>query len=189
MLRYAADMWGRGVRASVRVRVHGVRSIFGRSASAVKRVTIDGTFPLELGGQLDHLEMAYEEWGVFGSRVRFVALCRSCRHGATGPRHAKKVILLLPSFSMSSHARSTVEDPTAGWYEGFMGPSRGVDTDQYRVVCPANLGAPFGSTSPVTTNPATGAPFGAAFPQVRVHLFSAPHVCGCVSMHVLLYIF
>lgn len=105
----------------------------------------EGPFPLELGGELQDIEMCYEEWG---------------------QKSAKKVILLFPSFSMSSHARSTVEDPTAGWYEGFIGPHKGIDTDMFRVICPANLGAPFGSTSPRSICGATGEVYGKSFPQI-----------------------
>lgn len=124
--------------------VAGARSIFARSAQAVQTATLPGPWELELGGTLPELHMAYEEWNP----------------------HGKEVVLLLPSFSMGSHARSTVEDPTAGWYEGFLGPRKGIDTDIYRVICPANLGAPFGSTSPISANPRTGERWGATFPQI-----------------------
>jgi homoserine O-acetyltransferase len=83
---------------------------------------------------------------------------------------------------MSSHAKSTVEDPTSGWYEHFIGPRKALDTEIYRVICVANLGrsicsfivvgfihflgSPFGSTSPVSQNPLTGEIYGRDFPQI-----------------------
>lgn len=38
-------------------------SIFNTSSSALKRVKIEGEFPLELGKSLKDVEMVYEEWG------------------------------------------------------------------------------------------------------------------------------
>ena len=112
---------------------------------SLKTAKFQGEFLLELGGSLQDVEIVYEEWG---------------------PKRSDKVVLLFPSFSMSSHAKSTVEDPTAGWYEHFVGPRKGIDTDVYRVICAANLGSPFGSTSPKSINPSTGKPYGKDFPQI-----------------------
>lgn len=123
-------------------------SFFSQSPSSVKSVKTDEPFELELEGKIEGgLELCYEEWG---------------------PSNADKVVLLFPSFSMGSHARSTVADPTHGWYEAFVGGggSKGIDTDVYRVICPANLGSPFGSTSPMSVDPGTGKPFGVSFPQI-----------------------
>jgi len=49
-----------------------------------------------------------------------------------------------------------------------IGPGKPVDTDKFFVVCPNNLGGCGGSTGPLTTNPATGKPFGPDFPIVTV---------------------
>jgi hypothetical protein len=45
---------------------------------------------------LQSLDLGWEEWG----------------------SHNKRVVLLCPSLSLGSHARSTVEEPTPGWWEG-----------------------------------------------------------------------
>jgi homoserine O-acetyltransferase len=121
------------------------RDIFGRSERSVKRARLEGPFELELGGCLPEVEICWEEWG---------------------PSDAERAVLLFPSFSLSSHAKSTVEEPTAGWYEHFIGPRKAIDTDRFRIVCPATLGAPFGSTSPLSADPASGRPYGKAFPQI-----------------------
>ncbi len=160
-------------------------STFGRSAKAVRHVQLLDPLPLELGGALPGgVTVAYEEWGPrHSSKVQ--------RPSVVPPltSHTRaQVVLLFPSFSMSSHARSTSEDPKHGWFEGFVGPHRAIDTDTYRVICPANLGAPFGTTSPLSIDPgacavdrraalplkggalrgvaATGEPYGPSFPQI-----------------------
>ncbi len=123
----------------------GRRGIFSRSERSLKRATLPGEFELELGGSLRDVELVWEEWG---------------------PSKAQKVVLLFPSFSVSSHAKSTVEDATAGWYEHFIGPRKAIDTDEYRIICPSNLGSPFGSTSPKSVNRETGKAWGKHFLQI-----------------------
>jgi homoserine O-acetyltransferase len=50
----------------------------------------------------------------------------------------------------------------------MVGPGKPLDTDRFFVVGVNNLGSCFGSTGPMTINPATGAPWGADFPLVTV---------------------
>ncbi len=56
----------------------------------------------------------------------------------------------------------------AGWWEDFVGPGAafGIDTRLFRVVAASPLGGPFGSSSPVTIDPATGRRYRASFPQI-----------------------
>jgi len=49
-----------------------------------------------------------------------------------------------------------------------VGPGKPVDTDRFFVIGVNNLGSCFGSTGPMHTNPATGKPYGAAFPLLTV---------------------
>lgn len=114
------------------------------SSFGSKRVKLDGVFPLELGGSLHDIELVYEEWGNI---------------------NASDVVLLFPSFSMSSHAKSSSLDPTTGWYEGFIGRRKAIDTEHFRVICIANLGSPFGSTSPISKDK-HGHVYGKNFPQI-----------------------
>jgi homoserine O-acetyltransferase len=50
----------------------------------------------------------------------------------------------------------------------MVGPGKPLDTDRFFVIGINNLGSCFGSTGPMSLNPATGAPYGAAFPVVTV---------------------
>jgi homoserine O-acetyltransferase len=50
----------------------------------------------------------------------------------------------------------------------MVGPGKPLDTDRFFVIGVNNLGSCFGSTGPMHINPATGKPYGAAFPVVTV---------------------
>ena len=77
-----------------------------------------------------------------------------------------KTILLLPSFSHGSHAKSNEADPSPGWWEFMIGPGKALDTNEFRIICPSFLGSPYGSTSPLSINPNYNIPYGPDFPQV-----------------------
>ncbi|KAF1779316.1 Alpha/Beta hydrolase fold [Phytophthora cactorum] len=98
-------------------------------------------FPLELGGSLPEVTIEWEQWG-------------DC--SLPGDR----TILVLPSFSHSSHAASNRDDPQHDR------PGKAINTSYFRVICPSVLGSPFGATSPLTVNPLTGEKYKASFPQL-----------------------
>jgi len=54
------------------------------------------------------------------------------------------------------------------WWEPVTGSGRPLDTDRYYVICLNVPGSPYGSVSPVTTDPDTGRPFGPSFPDFTV---------------------
>ncbi len=68
----------------------------------------------------------------------------------------ERTILVLPSFSHSSHAASNRDDPRPGWWQNMIGPGKAINTSYFRVICPSVLGSPFGATSPLRTDPTTG---------------------------------
>lgn len=49
-----------------------------------------------------------------------------------------------------------------------VGPDYGLDISKFHVVVGAVLGAPFGTTSPLSTNPKTGLPWGPDFPRISI---------------------
>ena len=110
-------------------------------------IRISEGFPLTLGGALPEVEIAYEQWG---------------DPEAAGDR----TIVIMPALSASSHVAASDDDPTPGWWEEMVGPGRWIDTDRWRVVVGAILGAPFGTTCPVSENPESGRPWGRDFPQI-----------------------
>jgi homoserine O-acetyltransferase len=79
-------------------------------------------------------------------------------------------VLVCHALNASHHvAGMHTDDPgSAGWWDNMVGPGKPLDTDRFFVVGVNNLGSCFGSTGPMSTDPATGTPYGARFPVVTV---------------------
>ena len=61
-----------------------------------------------------------------------------------------------------------MEDPKPGWWDTAIGPGKAIDTNRFFVVALNNLGGCHGSTGPISSNLATGRPYGPDFPTVTV---------------------
>jgi homoserine O-acetyltransferase len=89
-----------------------------------------------------------------------------------GQLNAQKsnAILICHALNASHHVAGTsASDPNdVGWWDNMVGPGKPVDTNQFFVIGVNNLGSCFGSTGPMSANPATGKPYGASFPVVTV---------------------
>lgn len=110
--------------------------------------------PLPLGtGRLESAEL-----GPFvlegGSTLQHVV---AYRHDGPGP-DAPQVLIV--------HALTGSADAAGDWWEPLVGPGRALDTDRVGVLCANLLGGCYGTTGPKSSDPATGAPFGASFPEV-----------------------
>jgi len=106
-------------------------------------------FTCEWGGLLPEFSLAYETWGTLSPR-------------------RDNAILLHTGLSASSHAKSHPRNPSDGWWERFIGPGAPIDTDRHFVICSNLLGGCYGSTGPMSTNPATGEPWATDFPILTV---------------------
>lgn len=120
-----------------------------RREDARRFAVLPDPFPMWRGGQLHGARVSYETWGKL-SEAR------------------DNAILLFTGLSPSAHAASSAEDPSEGWWEGMVGPGLAIDSNRYFVVCVNSLGSCFGSTGPASTNPATGAAYRLAFPDLSV---------------------
>jgi homoserine O-acetyltransferase len=108
-------------------------------------------FKLEKGGMLPEIQVAYERCGMLAPDKRNVIyVC----HALTGDAHVAGI-------------RPGGSEPS-GWWEGMIGPGRGIDTNYYPVVCANMLGGCKGTTGPSSINPATGKPYGSQFPRMTV---------------------
>ena len=79
-------------------------------------------------------------------------------------------VLICHALNASHHVAGVhAEDPSVpGWWDNMVGPGKPVDTDRFFVVGVNNLGSCFGSTGPMSLDPAFGRPYGASFPVVTV---------------------
>jgi homoserine O-acetyltransferase len=105
---------------------------------------------LEAGGALPEFTLAYETWGRLNSDASNAVLVE---HALTGDSHAA--------------GPAGPGHPTAGWWDGLIGPGKALDTGEFFVVVPNVLGGCQGSTGPASPGP-DGRPWGSRFPVVTV---------------------
>jgi homoserine O-acetyltransferase len=109
-----------------------------------------GAVELERGGVLSDVTLAYETWGELSpSRDNAILV----EHALTGDSHVV--------------GPAGPGHPTAGWWDGLIGPGRPLDTTRYFVVAANVLGGCQGSTGPALSAP-DGLPYGSRFPFVTV---------------------
>ena len=102
---------------------------------------IDRPFPLESGGELPSVTLAYHTYGTLNETGdNAIWVCHAL----------------------------TANSDVADWWPGTVVEGGLLDPSKYFIVCANKLGSPYGSTSPVTENPATGCPWFLDFPQITV---------------------
>ncbi|HQY08846.1 MAG TPA: alpha/beta fold hydrolase, partial [Burkholderiaceae bacterium] len=107
--------------------------------------------PLRSGATLADYTLVYETYGTLNAeRSNAVLVC----HALNASHHV--------AGSYAGQARSE------GWWDNMIGPGKPLDTRRFFVIGVNNPGSCFGSTGPMHVNPATGRPYGAAFPVVTV---------------------
>lgn len=105
-------------------------------------------FTLEGGAVLRDVPVAFRSWGTLNEAgTNAVVIC----HALTGNPEADD------------------------WWSELLGPGRALDTDRYFVLCANVMGSPYGTVSPVSTNPDTGEPWGQSFPATTVRDTVALH--------------
>jgi homoserine O-acetyltransferase/O-succinyltransferase len=111
----------------------------------------DTPLALASGASVDGYELTVETYGQLNAeRSNAVLVC----HALNASHHVAGI---------------AADDPTnIGWWDNMVGPGKPVDTNRFFVVGVNNLGSCFGSTGPMSINPATGRPYGASFPVVTV---------------------
>jgi homoserine O-acetyltransferase len=107
-------------------------------------------FQLDSGAALGPITVAYQTYGRLNqARTNAILVC----HALTGDQ-----------FAAEPHP-VTGKD---GWWQLMIGPGRPLDTERYFVICANVLGGCMGTTGPVEINPATGRPYGLAFPVITI---------------------
>jgi homoserine O-acetyltransferase len=69
----------------------------------------------------------------------------------------------------------TADSRVADWWPHTVEEGRFLDPEKWFVICANFLSSPYGTTSPVSLNPATGERYGADFPMVTVRDMVAAH--------------
>jgi len=106
---------------------------------------------LECGKTFGPVTVAYETVGTLSpQRDNAIFVC----HALTGDAHVC--------------GRHSADDRKPGWWDGFVGPGKWIDTDRYFVICANVLGGCQGTTGPSSINPASDQPFGMDFPFLTV---------------------
>ena len=123
-------------------------------------VTLDGPFTTLSGRKIPEVTLAYEMYGELNETRDNVILVF---HALTGSQHAAGYTPAVPGVG-----EKWTEEMQMGWWDGFIGPGRALDTDRYAVMCVNYLGGCYGSTGPSSINPATGRPYGSAFPNLTI---------------------
>jgi homoserine O-acetyltransferase len=106
---------------------------------------------LQSGAQIADYTLMYETYGTLNA-------------------DKSNAVLICHALNASHHVAGVYENnpKSTGWWDNMVGPGKPVDTDRFFVIGVNNLGSCFGSTGPMHDNPATGKPYGAAFPLVTV---------------------
>jgi len=117
-------------------------------------------FPLRLGPVLPRFRLAYEMYGRLNAKRSNAILLF---HAMTGSQHAAGINRDVPGLD----GRWT-EELHEGWWDGFVGPGKALDTRQFCVLCVNYLGGCYGSTGPASMNPDTGRRWGPSFPVLRM---------------------
>ncbi|PQZ93001.1 homoserine O-acetyltransferase [Arthrobacter sp. MYb227] len=106
-----------------------------------------GEYTFETGGYLPDVVLGFETWGTLNadaSNAVYVA------HALTGDSHV---------------ARGASTEP--GWWDGFVGPGRTIDTNRFFVVSANMIGGCSGTTGPASLDP-NGVPWGSRFPFTTI---------------------
>lgn len=124
---------------------HSVGAVSPQKARFAEPIRLAGGF------ELPGYDLVYETYGTLnGDHSNAVLVC----HALSGSHHV---------------AGYYADNPkNVGWWDNLVGPGKPLDTDKFFVVGVNNLGGCFGSTGPMSLNPATGKPYGADFPVATV---------------------
>jgi len=131
--------------------------VFGGSDAArgagelphAQTLTLPGSLPLRLGGELPQVSVCYETFGELNSaRDNAVYIC----HALSG----------------DSHVARHDEGDAPGWWDIAVGPGKAVDTNRFFVICANVLGGCRGTTGPASIDARTGRPYGGDFPRITI---------------------
>lgn len=120
-------------------------------------IVLKDPLPLDGGGELTRVELAYETYGELNEhRTNAILLC----HALTGDQHVA-----------SPHPITG----KPGWWERTVGPGKPIDTDRFHVICANVIGSCMGSTGPAS-EASDGKPYAMRFPVITIRDMVRAHV-------------
>lgn len=109
----------------------------------------DEPFLLESGAELPGIEISYYTYGTLN-------------------QDASNVVWLCHALTANADASQ--------WWPGFIGDGAAIDTNKYFVVCANILGSCYGSSGPLSINPATTKPYYHSFPIITMRDMVQAHI-------------
>ncbi|MDB2693897.1 homoserine O-acetyltransferase [Erythrobacter sp.] len=125
-------------------------------------LTLPASLPLDGGGELTRVELAFETYGELNAdRSNAILLC----HALTGDQY---VASLHPITGKP------------GWWERMVGPGKPIDTDRFHIICANVIGSCMGSTGPAS-EASDGRPYAMRFPVITIRDMVRAHI-GLLDM-------
>ena len=125
-------------------------------------LTLPGSLPLDGGGELTRVELAFETYGELNAdRSNAILLC----HALTGDQYVA-----------SPHPITG----KPGWWERMVGPGKPIDTDRFHIICANVIGSCMGSTGPAR-EASDGHPYAMRFPVITIRDMVRAHI-GLLDM-------
>ena len=125
-------------------------------------LTLSGSLPLDGGGELTRVELAFETYGELNAdRSNAILLC----HALTGDQYVA-----------SPHPITG----KPGWWERMVGPGKPIDTDRFHIICANVIGSCMGSTGPAS-EASDGHPYAMRFPVITIRDMVRAHI-GLLDM-------
>jgi homoserine O-acetyltransferase/O-succinyltransferase len=115
-----------------------------------RRFVSVGDLALERGGMLPNVVVCYEMYGELNA-------------------DKSNAVLVLHGFTADSHGAGPTGPghPEAGWWDGVIGPGKGIDTNKFCVIVPNALGGCQGTTGPAQLAE-DGKPWGSRWPVTTI---------------------
>jgi homoserine O-acetyltransferase len=114
------------------------------------RFPADQPLRLDSGASLSPLEIGYQTYGALNAdKSNAVLVC----HALTGDQYLA-----------STHPVTG----KPGWWDRMVGPGLPLDPGRYFIISTNVVGGCMGSSGPASTDPATGKPYGLAFPMITI---------------------
>ncbi len=143
-----------------RQEAEGVHDSDGVGRVETRFHTLARPFVTQGGASIPEVTLAYEMYGELNDfRDNLVLVF----HALTGSQHAAGI-----NPGVAGLEDRWTDELHEGWWDGYIGPGRGLDSDRYAVMCINYLGGCYGSTGPSSIDPTTGRPYGSTFPALTL---------------------